>query len=543
MVQLSIPKNKDQFDKQIIQMRQSLEHSIPKKEYHLMNHLPVNEGQIFRRMNSSCPVLWVAPHGFFGDAIYSDYIGIFAAQMMAGSCLVNNKYCRCPLPESGYGEIANLNDPNDPNPHVTTFLNKLKSATSIIRLKSGQIPFVVILLNHPDTDVDTFEISVATSDEKHDAQNSEWILALKQSMDSNQFKVNFIEPHLQPSERTLFSHLYHNQIENGLMRLVQVRFNCELLTGQRILPISGFLSRALSYASQLNNNEKQLCIQLHSVETEDEPDMRLVEEAGLKLTEIISHHYEDAMIEAGNYIIKTFFNNDIDCARKKQAAKEKSLHQLILYLQNQKTNAPSKSWLYNAVNLAVDHSDYKNDHMYSKLMLSHKIELLPIHQYELKKYLIKETIENKLTVSQLKNRISEVKGLPLDQFLPEKKADNVKKSNKKPVPRLLKKKEKRGEIQSKRILNLLNHPQKLFNENNAPLFSQESLSNMTSGKRRQIIRKLEKKHTEILSNIQMLKLKILENEKYLQQYQNLMVELERSNHKGEPYVRPLSKRS
>jgi hypothetical protein len=531
MLQLSIPKNKDQFDKQIIEMRQSLKENLPKKDQHLMNHLPVSEGQIYRRMNSSCPVLWVAPHGFFGDAIYSDYIGIFAAQMMAGSCLVNNKNCRCPLPEHGYGEIANLNDPEDPNPYANAFYNKLKSATSIIRLKSGQIPFVVILLNQTDKDVDTFEIFVGTSDEKHDSPGSEWIAALKKSMDSSQFNINFIAQHLQTSERTLFSYLYHHQLETGPLRLVQIRFNCHLLTDKNILPISSFLSRALSYASLSNNNDKQLCIQNHCVDTEDEPDMRLVEEAGLKLTEIISHHYENAMIEAGNYIVETFFANDIERARNKQATKEKSLYQLILYLQNQKNNAPSKSWLYNAVNLAVDHSDYKNYHLYTKLMLSHKIELLPIHNYELKKHLIKETVENNLTVSKLKDRINLVKNLPLEQLLPEKKIKNDKKSNKKHVPRLLKKNEKMGEVQLKRILSILNDPEKLFDEGAAKLFSQEALSNITFGKRRQIIRKLEKKHSEILTKIQELKAKILKNENYLQQYQSLMVEMERSVNK------------
>jgi hypothetical protein len=532
MTQLSIPKNKAQYDQQITDMRISLKQSLTRTEQHLINYLPENEGQIYRRMNSSCPVLWVAPHGFFGDAVHSDYIGILAAQLMAGSCLVNNKLCRCPIPEPGYGEIANLNDPEDPNPYAKTFINKLSSAISIIRLKSGQIPFIVLLLDQADAALNSFEISVAISDEKHNSPESKWILALKESTVSSHFNISFIEHEMQACHRALLSHLYYNQSESGPLRLIQIRFNCKLINDSDIVPISSFLSRAVSYASQTN----QLSIQNQSVdsslETEDEPDMRLVEEAGMKLTVILSRHYENAMIEAGNYIIKTFFDNDIERARKKQATKEKSLYQLIIYLQNQKNNAPSKSWLYNAVNLAVDSSDYKNYPLYTKLLLSHKIELLPISHQGIKKQLMKEIIEKKLTVSQLKDRIGQVKTLPFDKVFPETKINNKHKPVKKNVPRLLKKSEKTGKMQSQKILNCLNDPQKFFRDNITHLFSQEALSNMTIEKRRQIFRKLTKKHTEILSHIQFLKEEIIINENYLQQYQRLMVDLEKSIKNG-----------
>jgi len=532
MTQLVIPKDKRQFDNQIIEIRQSFKESLPKKYHHLMDYLPDNEGQIYRRMNSSSPVLWVAPHGFLGDAVHTDYIGIFAAQMMAGSCLVNNKFCRCPLPEPGYGEIANLNDPDDPTPHSTTFVNKLKSAISIIRLKSGQTPVIVILLNQPDISASSFNIKVASRDERIDSNGSKWINALKQAVISNDYTITFLENQTESYERTLFSYLYFNQSESGPIGLVQIGLNCQLLTCQNIVSISGFLSRALSYVCQNNDDSKQLCIQNqlleNAIETEEEADMQLVEEAGLKLTEIISRHYENAMIEAGNYIVETFFANDIERARKKEASKKKSLHQLIIYLQNQKNNAPSKSWLYNAVNLAVDSYDYNDYHMYAKLMLSHKIELLPISHKGFKKQLIKEIVEKKLTISQLKDRISQVKGLPLDKLFPEPKEINDKKPIKKSVPRLLKKSEKRGENQSKKILNNINEPKQFLNSDIMSLFNHETLSNMTVGKRRQILRKLEKKHSDILSGIQHLKSKILIHEDYLKQYQYLMVELEKS---------------
>ena len=528
MAQTDIPKDKAQFDQQIHDIRHSLKQSLSTKDQHLMDYLPANEGQIYRRMNSSCPVIWVAPHGFFCDAVFSDYIGIIAAQLMAGSFLVNNKFCRCPIPEPGYGEIANLNDPDDPNPHAQAFLNKLKSAISIIRLKSGQTPLIVILLNQPDMPAGSFDISVTPSDDN----TSKWTMTLKQAFVSDHFNVNCSEQHVQNDDRTLLSYLFFNQSESGPVRLVQIRFNCQLVAIDNIVSISGFLSRAISYSSQNNNDSKQLCIINQHVETsieiETEPDICLVEEAGMRLTEIISRYYENAMIEAGNYIVKTFFSDDIERARKKQATKEKSLHQLIIYLQNQKSNAPSKSWLYNAVNLAVDSSDYKNYHMYTKLLLSHKIELLPITHKGLKKQLIKEIVEKHLTVAQLKNRINQVKDLPFDKVFPEPDKNNDAKAIKKSVPRLLKKSEKIAENQSIKILNYINDPEKLLKSDIMSLFNKDILSKMTPGKRRQILRKLEKKHSAILSSIQELKMKIQVQENYLQQYQFLMVELERS---------------
>jgi len=533
---INIPKSKDHFDQQIQDIRQSLHNSLGKNDQNLMNHLPFPEGQIYRRMNANCPVLWVAPHGYFGDAIYSDYIGILAAEMMAASCLVNNKKCRRPLPEPGYGEIADLNDPEDPSAQI--FVKKLAAAISMIRLKSGQPPYIVFLLNHNDCDEKSIEITVATSDDLHDMPSSKWIQALKESSASNLFNTNLIEKVTPAYDRTLFSYLFCNQVENGPLRLIQIKLNFQSLSLEQIVCLSGFLSRTVSYSSQANGDLTPIDMNNKhiepSTEQEIEPDMHLVEEAGLKLTEIVSRHYEHAMIEAGNYIVKLFFNNDIERARNKQATKEKSLHQLILYLQNQKNNAPSKSWLYNAVKLAVDCADFKHYHLYKKLLLSHKIELLPISNQPLKKQLIQETANNNLTVSQLRERISQVKASSNATIPLKPKKIIQKKTSPKQLtpPRLQKKSEKAGENLSKKILSTIDDPKSLLNNDVLEKFSQESLQQITAGKRRQIFRKLEKKHTIILAHIKQLKADIQVNETYLNQYQKLMVEMERSLHES-----------
>ena len=531
----NIPKDRKTFDHLVQDIRDNFSQSLTLKEQALLEHFPDSEGNIYRRINAACPVLWVAPHGYFGDALHTDYVAIAAAEMMAGSCLVNNKQFRCPKPEPGYGEIVNLNDPDDPGPHTKTFIKKLLSATSIIRLKTSDAPFVVFLLNLPESEGNSMEISFATSDEKHDSQSSAWISRLKESLSIKGYNITFLEKRFPSYERTLFSYFFQKQNETGPLRLIQIRLNCnDILFPETIASVSGFLSRALSYTTQFENNSK-LAIQ-HIQETdleqssEKEADMRLVEQAGMKLTEIISRHYENAMIEAGKYLVKTFFENDIEKARQKNPVKDKSLYQLILYLQKQKNNAPSKSWLYNAVNLAVDYSDYNRFHKYGKLLLSHKVLLLPIDSPSIKKKLIQEIVEKKFTVSQLKDRISQIKKNPPDENLPVVKSKKYKKKsiNENKKPRLLKKSEKTGDLLSKKILDVVEEPEKLFNKNVSQHFNKKSLTDISTGKRKQILRKLKNKHTGILSEIQQLKSNIRNHENYLHKYQNLMVEMENS---------------
>jgi hypothetical protein len=524
----AIPANKAEFDQTVQEIRDTFFQHLPADRQDLIECLPFPESQIYRRINTSCPVLWLAPHGFFGDALHTDYVAAIAAEMMAGSCLVNNKKFRCPLPEPGYGEIANLNNPDDPGSHSRFFVNKLISAISIIRLKSNQNPYIVFLLNTPETTESHIKITYATSDEHHDCPSSQWITRLKQALSTDQHNIDFCEKKCPAYEYTLFSHLYQKQMDIGPLQLIQIQLKCsDMLSPKTILPLSSFLSQVLSYTIQTEQIQKEVVLNNKETELiEIEADMRLVEQAGMKLTEILSRHYENAMIEAGKYLVQMFFDNDIERARQKKPVKEKSLYQLILYLQRQKNNAPSKSWIYNAVNLAVDYSDFKHFHMYGKLLLSHKILLLPIDNHDKKKDLIQEIAKNKLTVSQLKDRLDEVRNdSTIKKIHIKKKTRKISENN---PPRLLKKAEKEGKVLSKKILEAVEQPTQLFKPDIRQHFNRDSLSGISSGKRRQILRKLQKKHKGILSDIKQLKTLIQENENYLQHYQTLMVEMENS---------------
>ena len=67
--------------------------------------------------------------------------------------------------------------------------------------------------------------------------------------------------------------------------------------------------------------------------------------------------------------------------KKVLKVKGASLNAMLEELQK-KGNAPSKSWFYNTINLAVDDKEFKNDADYSQLNLSQKIYLTYLNKDE-----------------------------------------------------------------------------------------------------------------------------------------------------------------
>ncbi|MCF8111660.1 MAG: hypothetical protein K9J85_09255 [Desulfobacteraceae bacterium] len=142
----------------------------------------------------------------------------------------------------------------------------------------------------------------------------------------------------------------------------------------------------------------------------DPVDESLVEEAYSELRNILVNHLRKGMLEAGKYLIEKFYDNDVELARQKSSPKKASLNKLKKKLQNSDGNAPSKTWIYDAVNLAVDHHDYANDSVYGKLGHSHQVNLTYVKDPDKKKTLIKETAKNEYTVAKLKKEIAKAKG-------------------------------------------------------------------------------------------------------------------------------------
>lgn len=101
-----------------------------------------------------------------------------------------------------------------------------------------------------------------------------------------------------------------------------------------------------------------------------------------KLRGIFVKHFHNAMLDAGQYIIKVFYNNDYQIAKEKRYNHTDSIAKLIKKLkQDSPGDSPSKTWIYDAINLALDEHYFKNienkdiSSAYGGLGHSHKVNL------------------------------------------------------------------------------------------------------------------------------------------------------------------------
>ena len=79
--------------------------------------------------------------------------------------------------------------------------------------------------------------------------------------------------------------------------------------------------------------------------------------------------------------LKSFMAMITTMARKGKSVRGASLN--AMYERLEKTpDAPSRSWFYNTINLAVDDEEYKEDTDYKKLNLSQKIYLTYLNKDE-----------------------------------------------------------------------------------------------------------------------------------------------------------------
>lgn len=142
---------------------------------------------------------------------------------------------------------------------------------------------------------------------------------------------------------------------------------------------------------------------------EPEVDQALVDKAVQKITEITSTHLSNMILEVGQYLIKEFFDGDLELARKKKGKKVESLHQVIQQIVQSGEKDYSKSWMYNSINLVLESKALESFHSYGKLSTSCKVLLLPIKDEKIKKELIEKTVKEKLSVSKLRDLIKKKK--------------------------------------------------------------------------------------------------------------------------------------
>jgi hypothetical protein len=155
----------------------------------------------------------------------------------------------------------------------------------------------------------------------------------------------------------------------------------------------------------------------------DDEDDKKVEKAYAYLKKIFHKHFQKAMLECGQYLVETFYDGKYDeITVEKKFTSNKSLSNLFKRIQQdatEKGNVPSRTWLYDAVNLAIDNYLYKQKilpSVYGQLGHSHKVNLTSA-PYEVKPKLVQESFENKYTVTIIRKRIREEKNrLDSDHF-------------------------------------------------------------------------------------------------------------------------------
>jgi len=141
--------------------------------------------------------------------------------------------------------------------------------------------------------------------------------------------------------------------------------------------------------------EKKDGVELRKSHTKVKYD-QIVEEAYQHLKGIFIKHVQNAMIEAGQYLVNKMYDGNYELAKKKEPNGTKSLAKLYKKIQQdalEKGNAPSRTWLYDAVNLAIDHHIFENhalSSVYGRLGHSHKVNLTYVPDIEIKKALIQE---------------------------------------------------------------------------------------------------------------------------------------------------------
>jgi hypothetical protein len=206
-----------------------------------------------------------------------------------------------------------------------------------------------------------------------------------------------------------------------------------------------------------------------------------------KIVEIFQNNLASGLIEVGIMLLREFFNDDFSSVRNRERIKdEPSVLQIHRELETRGIKSVSKSWLYNAINVAADSkyieskAEFFDFHTYGNLPASHKVLLERVKDDEQKQAYIAEAGAKNYSFIELKNTIGEKKKLP-------------------------------APVQQVNVLKAANNPAKLFSGGYDSLLNLEALKAMRPSSRNKL-------KEEITSAIE-------KEEQYLEKYRKLVEEL------------------
>jgi len=169
---------------------------------------------------------------------------------------------------------------------------------------------------------------------------------------------------------------------------------------------------------KISTDIKNKSTNMTSTAPQEDAGELIVQEALQKLKNIFQRHFHEAMLEAGNYLMDTFYAGDFQKVFEKNPTNKGALNKLHARLNQNTDNVPSKGWLYNAVTLAA-HEKYfqiNNFQTFGNLGHSQKLLLLNVPDFSKKQEIAQTALDKKFSVRELKDYIKQGSNDDIQKF-------------------------------------------------------------------------------------------------------------------------------
>ena len=250
-------------------------------------------------IHNNTDVLVIAPHGVMGDDDRTDIVASTIARELNCSALINDSYKR---DERNYNDRSNAEQDND---FISNFRSVLDSDGHTLVLwihgysSSEQTNLKTQLGLERDETVDCL-IGIGQPDETRHTANPATVERL-----TSLFKDQGISAHLSPADGTPGSNYCAHDLNNmnqWCRQQPEYSDHSKVESIQLEFKEPGF--------RDTDENAKALGIKIAIAISKMVEDQRIVNTAYDHLKSIFRTHFHDAMIEAGQYIIDTFYNGD-----------------------------------------------------------------------------------------------------------------------------------------------------------------------------------------------------------------------------------------
>ncbi len=504
----------------------------------------------------STNILLIAPHGHpKDDENTGKLVRVLAEQN--GCYAIINEYYRKPVDSKNdktadkENKRVNLNRKGQVGTHLKTeFLDPLIKYKNEIIERFGNVLLIWIHGAYDDSVPESIKVEVGYGQDKTDTRhtakidtidalikglNENNLTAIKADITENKFcarDIHNMNQYFRDIEGKNFDTLQSFQLE--------FRWTGCRDTDESIETTARNLAYAISALVQpaVENNQSPDKAQVPerisdpeevkgAIEVGGHVDHPLVETAYQKLSQVFSKNYEQALMEAGQYLVRIFYGGEegiedlaydkdlvlsqetIENARNNQSPKKISLNKLIEKIEGDKTSStPSRSWIINAVNLIVQDYDIKKElkplvHTYKQLLLSHKVALLKLKDLTKKQELIEEEAKNPSTVKDFIQKVQKLMPPSPDKPLS--------------LPSLLKK------------------PDELMKEENAEKLSLEALKSTQARTLEKLKTITDSQHKNIETEIENLKQDLENRQQCFDRYAEVKGNIEKAlQHKQKP---------